>query len=403
MRSAIRIVAVGAVVLAVVLGAVFTLRAPTARQVAAPGGGSIDVHSVRPSPSPSQSSSAPAPPRTVTILGAGDVLLHSSVWRQAAADAGAAGGSGYDFRPMFADVTSRIAAADLAICHLETPVGPAAGPFSGYPLFSVPPQIIPALRHSGFDTCSTASNHTLDAGEAGVYRTLDALDAAGFQHAGSHRSAAEQHTPTVLCINGVHVAHLSYTYGFNGLGRPAGKAWIANIIDPDAILAEARRARSAGADIVVVSVHWGNEYDHHASPAQVSLARRLLAGPEVDLILGSHAHVVQPFEKINGKWVVYGMGNEIARQSDTYPDRREGVMPRFTFTELASGRWAVTKVDAIATWIDVSPRIRVIDLAAAIADPATPPSRRDAYRAAHGRISGYVRSRGASVSLVGPG
>jgi poly-gamma-glutamate synthesis protein (capsule biosynthesis protein) len=140
--------------------------------------------------------------------------------------------------------------------------------------------------------------------------------------------------------------------GFNGLRRPAGKAWIANVIDPGPILAEARRARSAGADIVVVSLHWGNE---------------------------------------------------IARQSDAHPARHEGVMPRFTFTELASGRWAVTKVDAIATWIDVSPRIRVIDLAAAIADPATPSSRRDAYGAAHRRFTGYVRSRGASVSLVGPG
>ena len=161
-----------------------------------------------------------------------------------------------------------------------------------------------------------------------MYRTLDALDAAGLRHAGSHRNAAGQRTPTLLDINGVHVAHLSYTFGFNGVRRPTGKAWIANLIDSDAILAEARRARSAGADIVVVSLHLVNEYDHTASPAQVSLARRLLARPEIDLILGSHTHVVQQFEEINGKWVVYGMGNQIARQSDAYPARHEGVMPR---------------------------------------------------------------------------
>jgi poly-gamma-glutamate synthesis protein (capsule biosynthesis protein) len=325
------------------------------------------------------------------------VLLHQPVWRQAATDAAAAGRSGYDFQPMFADVVPHIAAASLAICHLETPVGPPAGPFSGYPRFSVPPQIVTALRHSGFDTCSTASNHTLDAGESGVYRTLDALDAAGLRHAGSHRSAAEQRVPTVFAVDGVGVAHLSYTFSFNGLRRPAGKAWIANLIDPEAILAEARRARSAGARIVVVSLHWGNEYDRRPSIAQTSLAHRLLAGSEIDLILGSHAHVVQPFERFNGKWVVYGMGNEIARQSDAYPSRHEGVMPRFTLTELASGRWVVTKVEAIATWIDVTPRIRIVDLATAIANPATPAARRDAYRAAHRRIAHYLQP----VSLAG--
>ena len=354
------------------------------------------VHSVQP---PLTAPPRAGPARTITILGAGDVLLHSRLWRQAAADAAAGGRPGLDFRPMLAGVAARIAAADLAICHLETPLAP---PFSGYPLFAVPPEIAIALRDSGFDTCSTASNHTLDAGEAGVYRTLDVLDAVGLRHAGSHRSAAEQQTPTVLNVNGVKVAHLSHTFGFNGLRPPAGKSWIANLIDPGAIVAEARRARSVGAEIVVLSLHWGIEYDHRASPAQIAFARQLLTASEIDLILGSHTHVVQPFEQVNGEWVVYGMGNHIARQSDAYPARHEGVMPRFTFTELASGRWVVTKVEAIATWIDVTSRIRIVDLASAIANPATPTARRDAYLAAHRRIAGYLRARGAPVGLASP-
>jgi poly-gamma-glutamate synthesis protein (capsule biosynthesis protein) len=301
---------------------------------------------------------------------------------------------------MFDGVASHISAADLAICHLETPVGPPAGPFSGYPRFSVPPQVVDALRDSGFDTCSTASNHTLDAGEAGAYRTLDVLDAAGLRHAGSHRSAVEQQTVTLLGVGGARVAHLSYTFGLNGLPRPAGKAWIANLIDPDAILGEARRARSAGADIVIVSLHWGNEYNHNPSPAQVSLARRLLAAPEIDLILGSHSHVVQPFEETNGEWVVYGMGNFIARQSDAFPARREGVMPRFTFTEQTTGRWVVTKVEAVATWIDVTPQIRIVDLATAIANRDDSTARRNTYLAAYHRITAYLQSRGAAVGLA---
>lgn len=363
--------------------------------------GATTIPSEQPHLAPRPRATAAPVHRTVTIIGAGDVLLHSRVWHQAAADAAAAGGTGYDFRPMFAGVAARIAAADLAICHLETPLAPVGGPYSGYPQFSVPPQIATALRHSGFDTCSTASNHTLDTGERGVYRTLNVLDAAGLRHAGSYRSANEQKTPTLLNANGVAVAHLSYTFGFNGLRRPAGKAWIANLIDAEAILAEARRARSAGAAIVVVSLHWGTEYDHRATSAQVALARRLLASPDVDLILGHHSHVVQPFEEIHGKWVAYGVGNEIAYQSTAEPSRHEGVMPRFTFTELAPGHWKVTKVEAIATWIAVSPRVRIVDLAAAVADPATSAARRSAYLATLRRIAGYVGARGAVVAMPG--
>jgi poly-gamma-glutamate synthesis protein (capsule biosynthesis protein) len=324
------------------------------------------------------------PPRTLTILGAGDVLLHEDLWRQAR------GRSGYDFGPVFADVAREIAGADLAICHLETPLGRPDGPFTGYPLFTVPPQIAVTLRRTGFDSCSTASNHSLDGGERGVYRTLDVLDAAGVRHAGTYRGAAAHRHPTLLTVRGVTVAHLSYTYWFNGLRRPPGKDWIANVIDADAILDEARRARAAGAEIVVASLHWGTEYDHEANDEQIRLARRLLASGDVDLILGCHAHVVQPFERINGRWVVYGMGNQIASQGAAYPARREGVMPRFTFTEVGRGRWRVTRAEAIPTWIEYGPRVRVVNLRTA----------GDSLQAARARIRGYVRSRGATSVRV---
>lgn len=346
----------------------------------------------------SSATQSPAGPRTLTVLGAGDVLLHPPLWEQAAADARAAGRTGYDFGPLFAAVKPDVSAADLAICHLETPLGDPGGPFSGYPSFDVPPQVTTAIRDTGFDTCSTASNHTLDAGEKGVYRTLDALDAAGIRHAGSYRDAAAQQTPNIVDVHGVKVAQLSYTFGFNGLQRPTGKAWIANLIDPDAIIAEAKRARAAGAQIVIVSMHWGTEYDFGANSDQQRWARQLLAAPEIDLILGCHAHVVQPFEKINGKWVVYGMGNEVARHSDPVDASREGVMPRFTFTETAPGHWMVTKAEALPTWVDLAPAIRIVDLPRALADPATPAAARAGYQAAFQRIDRYLRSRGAGLA-----
>jgi poly-gamma-glutamate synthesis protein (capsule biosynthesis protein) len=172
---------------------------------------------------PSTSPSAPASPRHFTVLGAGDILLHSPLWRVAQADAKAAHKSGYYFDPIFASAKPDISGADLAICHMETPYGKPNGPFTGYPIFEVPPSIATTIHNVGYDSCSTASNHSLDGGEAGIDRTLDALDAAGVKHTGTARSAAEAATPDLLQANGVTVAQLSYAFGFNGLKRPADK------------------------------------------------------------------------------------------------------------------------------------------------------------------------------------
>jgi poly-gamma-glutamate synthesis protein (capsule biosynthesis protein) len=336
----------------------------------------------------------PTAPTSITILGSGDVLLHPPLWDQARADAKAEGKSGYDFGPLFSGVRDLVSSADLAVCHMETPLAPPDGPFIGFPRFSVPPQVATTLADVGYDTCSTASNHTLDEGEAGIDRTLDDLDAAGIHHAGSYRSSADHDTVNMLDVAGVKVAHLSYTFGFNGLTRPKGKEWLANLTDKDAILAEAHRAKTEGAEIVIVSLHWGTEYQHGPNANQLTLAKQLLASGDVDLILGCHAHVVQPFEKINGKWVVYGMGNEVAHHSDPIDDNREGVIARFTFTQTGTGGWTVTKAEAIPVWMDFGPN-RLVDLAAMLADTSTSSARRSVYQHAYDQIKGFLDSRGA--------
>jgi poly-gamma-glutamate synthesis protein (capsule biosynthesis protein) len=255
---------------------------------------------------------------------------------------------------VFAPVAPLIRAADLALCHLETPLAPPQGPFTGYPLFAVQPQIADALAGAGYDDCSTASNHSLDAGFAGLVRTLDILDAAGLGHSGTYRSAAAAHTPHILTIHGVKIADLAFTYGLNGIPEPAGKPWAVDDFDPTApqvagMLAAAHRARAAGAQIVIASVHCCTEYTTDPTAAQVAIAHALLASPDVDLVLGHHAHVVQPFERIGGKWVAYGLGNEIAEQ--TLQATRDSVIARFTFTRGADGRYAVTTAKAIPTAI----------------------------------------------------
>jgi Bacterial capsule synthesis protein PGA_cap len=341
------------------------------------------------------SPAAPAP-RRVTIIGSGDVLIHPPVWEQAVADARAEGKTGYDFGPMYASIAPVTRAVDLAICEMETPLAPPGGPFRGYPTFSAPPQVLTALRGAGYDSCTTASNHTIDQGYDGVKRTLDELDAAGLRHTGSARTPTEAARPLIITTrDGVRVAQLAYSFGFNGLNRPAGQEWEANLTDVPSILAAAHRARRAGADIVVLSMHWGVEYNHGVTDEQVDEAHTLLASPDIDVVLGDHAHSVEPFERINGKWVSYCMGDQISRHAVIRDDDREGAMPRFTFTEVAPHRWKITKAEAIPTWVDVVPKIRLVDLSAALASPTTPAPLRATYQAARRRIAGYLATRGA--------
>ncbi|WP_017590041.1 CapA family protein [Nocardiopsis ganjiahuensis] len=323
-------------------------------------------------------------PRTLSVLGGGDVLVHSSVWEQAERD----GGGEFDFAPMFDGITPALQETDLALCHLEVPLSPPEGPFSGYPVFSSPPQVAEGLAAAGYDGCSTASNHTLDMGEDGVVRTLDGLEAAGLGAAGSARTEEEAGAPQIYEVepvgggDPVPVAHLSYTYGFNGFLPPEGKEWMGNLTDEEAILDEAARARGAGAEIVVLSMHWGTEYSHEADEDQRTLSE-LVTSDDVDLILGTHAHVVQPVERVGDGWVVYGMGNQIAGQSTPPIDsRREGVMARVEFTEVAPGEWESGTLEAIPTWVSLDPGLRLVDLAAALADEALPESDREVYQAA---------------------
>ena len=233
---------------------------------------------------------------------------------------------------------------------MESPLAPPQGPFTGWPQFTSPPQVLTALRDVGYDSCTTASNHTIDEGYSGVKRTLDEIDAAGLKHTGSARSAAEAAKPLIITMpNGVRVAQLAYSFGFNQLHRPAGEPWIANLLNVAHILKAAKRAKQAGADIVVLSLHWGIEYNQQATSLQIEQAHQLLASPYIDLILGDHPHVVEPVQRINHKWVIYSMGNQISRHADPILVSREGAMPEFTFTEVRPGHFRVTKARVIPT------------------------------------------------------
>jgi poly-gamma-glutamate synthesis protein (capsule biosynthesis protein) len=196
------------------------------------------------------------------------------------------------------------------------------------------------------------------------------------------------------------VAHLAYTYGTDGFPMPQGQPWSVNLIDRDRILADARAARKAGADVVVVSLHWGTEWQEQPDTQQTTLSRELTASrtdgrPDIDLILGTHARVPQAYEKVNGTWVVYGMGDQIAgemfnRQGLQDSRGNESTLARFTFAPPArkGNRWEVTKAEFVPQLFDIDSG-RVVDINAALAQGADLAGVRD-------RIRDVVLSRGAA-------
>lgn len=364
---------------------------------AAPTSGAVPADAVR-----ATTTTAPPPQRSFTLVAAGDVLLHESLWEQASADAAAAGTAGRDFRPLLAGVAPLVRDADLAVCHLETPVAAPGEPTYGYPAFSVPPEIVPALVDTGFDACTTASNHTFDRGAAGIDRTLAALDAAGLRHTGSARDPAEAATSTLMPVAGADVALLSYAFGFNGIPPPNGEVWRSNPIDQARILADAASARAAGADVVAVALHWGDEFQPEPNAQQRSLGPDLVRSPDIDLVLGHHAHVVQPIEPVDGEWVVYGMGNMVAYHGTPGAPNEEGLLVRFTFTESPQG-WRVTQAEYAAMLVvKPGPPIRVVDVGATLAGGTADPALQARLQVAWERTAATVDALGATAHGLSP-
>jgi poly-gamma-glutamate synthesis protein (capsule biosynthesis protein) len=301
--------------------------------------------------------------RTISIVSSGDILLHERLWAQAKAD-GTDGN--WDFYPQFADLEPVISSADLALCHMETPLAKLDVGYQGYPVFNSPPQIADAIVKLGFDMCDTASNHSLDQGFSGIKRTIETLDAAGIPHTGTAVSEADASQSLIMDVqteNGiVKVGILAYTYGFNGFQRDSDKLWSANLIDPATIIAEAKLARSQGAEIVVAKMHWGTEYSNKANSFQESVAQELADSGLIDLIDGSHSHSVQPLTQIGNTSIAYGHGNLVAAMREPKTIKSEGLVTRWNFTEDSSGKFSLSCVDALPTFIRDNLPVRVIDV-----------------------------------------
>jgi poly-gamma-glutamate capsule biosynthesis protein CapA/YwtB (metallophosphatase superfamily) len=290
-------------------------------------------------------------PRSFTILAAGDILVHGRV---ATLAAGNAGGDGWDFWPMLQDIEPWVSSADFSICALESVLSSTNTGLSYYPRFVVPNQIADAVAAAGWDACSTATNHGLDGGMPGIAATLDELDERGIGHSGTARTPDER-LPSLYDVEGVTIAHLAFSEHYNGLQTPADMDWGANVADVDAILADARWAREQGAEFVVLSISWGREYTVDPTPRQQLMATEILSDGAVDLILGHHAHVVQPIGMVDGRYVVYGMGNHMSNQQSRwgpqYYATEDGITVIAHVAEQDDGTFATESIEVVPTWV----------------------------------------------------
>jgi poly-gamma-glutamate synthesis protein (capsule biosynthesis protein) len=268
------------------------------------------------------------------------MLVHARLWQQAQQDAAAAGKPGFDFVPLLEGQRRYIQASDLAICHQETPVAGPEGPFSTYPSFNVPPQIISASKAVGYQACTTASNHTIDRGTDGLLRTLDALDTAGMKHTGSYRTKTESQGILMIQTAAAKIAVIQATYGLNGL--VADYPWQVDMLDPAAMIAKAQKARAMGADIVLGAMHAGDEYSSEPNAQQQEAAHALVDSGQFNLVYGHHTHAVQPIENYKGSWIVYGLGNGITELSPWHVVNNEGLLVRAQFGQDANGKWSAT-------------------------------------------------------------
>ncbi|MEI7034806.1 CapA family protein [Streptomyces pratensis] len=360
------------------------------------------------SASPPESQSKPGG-RSFTVAAAGDVLVHPELVEQAARDAkeSGEGEAGLDFGPMLTAVKPVISKADLAICHMETPVGKPRGPFQGYPDFLVPPQTLTALKDVGYDTCSTASNQTLGHGLKGVRRTLDAMDELELGHSGSARTRKEAEEIDIRDVKGVKVAHLSYAEE-SPTPTNEKQSWALDRIDMEAVKKDEAQARKQGAEVVILSVRWGLEHYNEPSVAQLQLAERLTRETGINLVIGHQAHVVQPIQKLNGTWIAYSLGNQLARHSSPTGLTEEGAIGWFEFRETTTG-WDVA-AKYRTTLMDIPPEAergeklpegavedhRLVDVGQVLDNPGDLSEERLArYRLAADRTRGFLFNRGA--------
>lgn len=300
--------------------------------------------------------------KQVTLISVGDIMAHTLQFNAARTE------KGYDFYPQFEYIADTISKRDIAIANLETVFAGEDKRYSGANMiFNAPDNLAESIKRAGFDVLTTANNHSLDRSYYGIKRTLDVLDDLGISSTGTYRTEEESQTILVKEVNGISFAFLSYSYSTNGWPIPQEHPYAINMIDQEKIIYDIHKAKAL-ADFVVVGVHWGLEYHLNENHHQRDLAD-LMFYEGADIILGTHPHVLQPFEHVEmvdisgdkkDKFIIYSQGNFLSGQR-TYP-RAIGMYITYEFTQVGLGNPYVSEVAVMPTYVEAtSDGVHILD------------------------------------------
>ena len=298
---------------------------------------------------------------TINLSVIGDIMCHNTQYNDAYEN------GIYDFSYIFDDVREELSKADFAVGNLETTFAGSERGYSSYPQFNSPESLAVAIKDAGIDLVSTANNHSLDTGYKGIEKTIDFLDQFQLLHTGTYKSVEAQNTTTIAEIKGLKVAFLSFTYGTNGIPIPAGREYCINLIDDNFIVDRLNLAKQENPDIIIVFMHWGEEYELAPNSEQVRLAN-LLFDNGVNVILGSHPHVLQKMENTEKGFVIYSLGNFVSGQ--VKENTRDSIILNLTITKKGTGEVVVNnaKYTPIYTYKSGAPlkQYKVLDIKKAI-------------------------------------
>ena len=295
----------------------------------------------------------------ISMLVNGDLLFHPNLWKHfAGANTAATDGTAFDFTPLFETMKPYIQASDIAVCEFETPIAKRGGPYTGYPVFNVPPEVADAAASVGYTACTHATNHSWDQGADGIARLWDTLASKGIAQTGSYKTEEDSTKPLVIDspTGGGKLGLVTGTVSLNGM--TADHDWQVDRLreagdpqhqsDIDRAVAKAKAAREQGADVVAMAMHSVQEYIDYADSWQVSEAHELADTGAFDVIYGAGCHCAQPIENYNGTWIIYGLGNTVTVSA---PASRivnnQGVTARIQFAGRKGvvGAWRVSRID----------------------------------------------------------
>lgn len=290
---------------------------------------------------------------TFTLAAIGDIMCHNSQFK----DAYNSETSTYDFSYVFDNISTYTKTADLCVGNLETTFAGEEKGYSGYPQFNTPDNLAYELKGIGLDVLTTAGNHALDTGYTGLSRTIDVLKDADISHLGTYQSQEEQDKVLIKFVKGLKIAFVNYTYGTNGIPVPKDKTYCVNLINKELISKQLDVAKSQDPDIIIACMHWGNEYQTKQNSTQMELADFLIQNG-ADIILGTHPHVLQPYEKrtvnledgsTRNGFVAYSLGNFISDQNAKYT--RSSIILNLTITKHVDGTVSVDNINPIPIYM----------------------------------------------------